>query len=342
MGIMYNQSIIGGELMPRSSNQKMKVLYIAKILSERTDDDNIMTAQDIIEALSYYDISSDRKSIYDDIEALRTFGYDIELIPGKGGGYYLASRDFELAELKLLVDAVESSRLITSKKSRELIRKLSKLTSNTQAKHLNRQVYLSHRSKALNESVYYNIDAIHAAINSGNQISFKYFSYNIRKNRVYRHDEKAYVRTPVAMCWNEDKYYLITYNPKFDDPFASYRVDRMASVEILDVVADKYDKKTFNISEYIKQNFGMFSGETVRAKLSFDESLVSVVLDYFGSDTVLFDTGNGRFTINVDVTGSNVFLGWIFQFGDLVEILEPTSLRKSMKGMIKTIGDIYK
>jgi len=328
--------------MPRSSNQKMKVLYIAKILSERTDEDNLMTAQDIIEALSHYGISSDRKSIYDDIEALRAFGYDIELIPGKGGGYYLAERDFELPELKLLVDAVESSRLITSKKSRELIKKISKLTSNTQAKHLNRQVYLSHRNKALNESVYYSIDAIHTAINSDKQISFKYFNYNIRKKRVYRHDEKAYIRTPVAMCWNEDKYYLITYSPKFDNPFASYRVDRMEGVEILDIAADKFDKKAFSISEYIKQNFGMFSGEIVRAKLSFDESLVSVVLDYFGSDTVLFDAGNGRFIINVNVTGSNVFLGWIYQFGDMVEILEPISLRESMKGMVKTIGDIYK
>jgi predicted DNA-binding transcriptional regulator YafY len=162
--------------MARSSKQKLKPLYIAKILSDQTDENNVMNAQGIIEALSRYDIPADRKSIYDDIEALRTFGYDIILIPGKGGGYYIASRDFELPELKLLVDAVESSRLITSKKSRELIKKLSKLTSNAQAKLLNRQVYLSHRSKALNEAVYYNIDAIHYAINSGIQISFKYFN----------------------------------------------------------------------------------------------------------------------------------------------------------------------
>ena len=327
--------------MARSSKQKLKPLYIAKILFEQTDENNTMNAQRIIEALSRYDIPADRKSIYDDIESLRTFGYDIILIPGKGGGYYIASREFELPELKLLVDAVESSRLITSKKSRELIKKLSKLTSNAQAKHLNRQVHLSHRSKALNEAVYYNIDAIHSAINSGNQISFKYFNYNIRKNRIYRHNEKVYIRTPVAMCWNEDKYYLITYSSKHENPFASYRVDRMVNVEILEVTAEKYNKRTFNVSDYIKQHFGMFSGDIVKAKLSFDESLVSVVLDYFGSDVHLIDTGDGRFTVNADVSGSNVFFGWICQFGDKAEILEPKSFRNSINNFIKIISSIY-
>ena len=327
--------------MARSSKQKLKPLYIAKILFEQTDENNTMNAQSIIEALSRYDIPADRKSIYDDIESLRTFGYDIILIPGKGGGYYIASREFELPELKLLVDAVESSRLITSKKSRELIKKLSKLTSNAQAKHLNRQVHLSHRSKALNEAVYYNIDAIHSAINFGNQISFKYFNYNVRKNRIYRHNEKVYIRTPVAMCWNEDKYYLITYSSKHENPFASYRVDRMVNVEILEVTAEKYNKRTFNVSDYIKQHFGMFSGDIVKAKLSFDESLVSVVLDYFGSDVHLIDTGDGRFTVNADVSGSNVFFGWICQFGDKAEILEPKNFRNSMNNLIKIISSIY-
>ena len=327
--------------MARSSNQKLKSLYIAKILIEQTDENNIMSAGKIIDALNSYGVTANRKSVYDDIEALRTFGYDIILVPGKGGGYYVASRDFELAELKLLVDAVESSRLITSKKSRELIKKLSILTSKEQAKHLNRQVYLSHRSKALNESVYYNIDGIHYAINSGKQISFKYFNYDIKKNRVYRRNEQVYIRTPVAMCWNEDKYYLITYCSKHDDPFASYRVDRMVGVEVLDDTAERYNKKTFNVSEYIKQNFGMFAGETVKAKIAFDESLVSVVLDHFGSDTHLIDTDDGRFIINEDVTGSKVFLGWLLQFGDKAEILEPESLRDAMNDLIFTVSRVY-
>ena len=327
--------------MPRFSKQKMKSLYIAKILLESTDENNTLNAQGIIEALASYDIPADRKSIYDDIEVLRLFGYDIELRHGRGGGYYIASRDFELPELKLLVDAVESSRLITSKKSKELIKKLSKLTSKTQAKHLNRHVYLGSSGKALNEAVYYSIDAIHAAINNGKQISFKYFGYNINKRRVYRKDEKKYVRTPVAMCWNEDKYYLITYSPKHDNPFASYRVDRMAEVNVLDTDADKFDSKAFSISEYIKRNFGMFSGKTVSAQLAFDEDLVSVVLDYFGSDIHLIDIDDGRFAINTNVTDNPVFLGWIFQFGSKAEILKPESLRESMRKLIATNNTIY-
>ena len=327
--------------MPRLSNHKMRLMYLAKILSERTDDNNVLTAQKIIDALAAFDISATRKTIYEDIEALRVYGMDIEMRHGKTGGYYVASRDFELPELKLLVDAVQSSRLVTGKKSSELIKKLSKLTSAAQAKQLNRQVYINGRAKALNETVYYTIDAIHAAINEGKKISFKYFDYNTRKKRVYRRDDKPYVRTPIAMCWNEDKYYLLTYSPYFSDPFATYRVDRMADVEIIGEKTDKYDKKSFSVAEYIRKTFGMYAGETVAAKLAFDDSLVSVVLDQFGSDVVITSIGGGRFTVSAEVSNSPVFLGWMFQLGDKAEIIEPESLREAMRKMIATGNGIY-
>jgi len=327
--------------MPRSSNQKLKPLYLARILLEKTDEDNLMTSQDIISALAAYDVPADRKSIYTDIEALQQYGLDVELRRGKKGGYYVASRDFELPELKLLVDAVQSSRLITGRKSSTLIKKLSKLTSEAQAKQLNRQVHISGRAKNLNETVYYAVDCIHAAINASKKISFNYFSYNTSKKRIYHRDDRKYVRTPVAMCWNDDNYYLVTYNPQFEIPFATYRVDRMTDVEMLDEKADKYDKSEFNITDYVKQNFGMFTGETVTAKIAFDESLVSVVLDQFGADTHLIKTGENKFIINASVSASPVFLGWIFQFGDKAEILEPESLREAMRNMIKKGSDTY-
>jgi len=327
--------------MPRSSNQKLKPLYLAKILTERTDEDNPLKTQEILEALAAYDIPADRKSIYDDMDALRQYGLDIEHRRGNDGGYFIASRDFELPELKLLVDAVQSSQLITGKKSRELIKKLSKLTSITQSKQLNRQVYMSGRIKALNETVYYSIDAIHAAINERKKITFKYFDYNTSKKRVYRRSGEAYARTPIAMCWNEDKYYLITYNPKYDDPIASYRVDRMADVKVIDEKADDYDAKAFSITDYIKRTFGMFSGEIMTAQLAFDESLVSVVLDYFGADTRLIAADGNRFNIRVEVSASPVFLGWMFQFGSKAEILSPDSLREAMRGLIMTGNEIY-
>ena len=144
------------------------------------------------------------------------------------------------------------------------------------------------------------------------------------------------------MCWNDDKYYLITYNPDYDKPFATYRVDRMTDVEMLDEKADKYNKAAFKITDYIKQNFGMFTGELVAAKIEFDESLVSVVLDQFGADTQLIKSGDNRFTIKANVSASPVFLGWIFQFGDLAEIIEPESLREAMREMIKTVNSVYR
>ena len=327
--------------MPRSSNQKPKLLYLMKILLEHTDDNHVLTAQGLANALAAYDISAMRKTIYDDIETLRQYGLDIELRHGRDGGYFVASREFELPELKLLVDAVQSSRLITGKKCNELIKKLSKLTSSAQAKQLNRHVYISGSAKALNETVYYSIDAIHAAINAGNKISFKYFDYDTMKTRVYRRSNKPYVRTPIAMCWNEDKYYLLTYNPAFDDAFATYRVDRMANVEVLDEKVDNYDKKSFSVAEYIRRTFGMYAGETVPARLAFHKSLVSVVLDQFGTETQMTDIDDSRFFINAEVSNSPVFFGWMFQFGEKAVILEPESLRSAMREMLATGCCIY-
>jgi len=327
--------------MPRLSNQKMKPLYLARILMERTDENNFMTAQSIIDALAAYGVPANRKTIYDDIESLKMFGLDIEYHRGTNSGYFVASRDFELPELKLLVDAVQSSGLITEKKSRELIMKLSKLTSEAQAKQLNRQVHISGRAKALNETVYYSIDSIHAAISAKKKIGFKYFDYSTTKGRIYRQNGKPYIRTPVALCWNDDNYYLITYYPHYDNPFASFRVDRMAKVEVLCEDVDVYDKKQFNLADYIKRYFGMFTGEPMQAKIAFDEHLVSVVIDQFGSNTRMIRIGDNRFVISADVSASPVFLGWIFQFGNQAEILEPESLREAMRRMIATGSAIY-
>ena len=327
--------------MPRMSNQKLKLLYLMRILLEQTDEDNVLTAPQLVDMLAAYDIPANRKSIYDDIEALRQFGLDIILKDRKSGGYFIGSRDFELPELKLLIDAVQSSRLITSEKSAELIDKLSKLTNHAQAKQLNRHVYVEGRAKTLNKSVYYSIDAIHTAINENRKIQFKYFNYGTDKQRIYRKNGEEYIRTPVALCWSSDNYYLITYSLKYEHPFASFRVDRMESVEILDEPTDNYGHHNFNIVEYTQQTFGMYSGTTITATLAFDTSLVSNVLDHFGSDIMLRDNGNGRFTLNADVSASNVFLAWIAQFGGKAEILAPDSLRDAMREEMRKIFEMH-
>ena len=325
--------------MPNSPNQKMKLLYLMKILLEQTDDDHTLTTSDLIRILSEYGITAERKSIYSDMELLRAYGLNIEARKSKTVGYYIGARHFELPELKLLVDAVQSSRFITGKKSRALIKRLSSLTSTHQAAALNRQVVVTEQAKPMNEGVYYNVDAIHEAIGSKRKIEFQYFDYNTNKHRVYRKDGETYCHTPVALCWNDDKYYLICYSPKYDD-FVHYRVDRMSSVTICEEAADCFDEKQFSLAGHTKQVFGMFQGAPALAKLRFCNSLVGVVLDKFGADVVL-RTDVSHFEITAMVSESPVFLSWIFQFGNKVRILEPPSLRLAMAGLIAEHQEIY-
>jgi len=326
--------------MPTSPNQKMKALYLMKILEERTDEDHTLTISELIGALSEYGVVAERKSIYSDMEMLRHYGLDIEMRKSKKVGYYIASRRFELPELKLLVDAVQSSRFITQKKSNALIKKISMLTSNHQARELNRQVFTVGRLKTRNESIYYNIDAIHTAINSGRKIDFKYFDYDLKKERSYRKSGKVYSLTPLALCWNDDKYYLVCYSAKYDS-FVNFRVDRMSDVSISDENADKVDKKRFNVSEHIKHSFGMYSGEVVRVKLRFDNSLVNTVLDRFGADTSLYKCGDNCFEVNVEISESPVLFSWIAQFGSKAEILAPERLRKAMRDLVEELNAMY-
>ena len=325
--------------MPSSPNQKMKLLYLMQILLERSDEDHPLTIQDILQALAEYDIKAERKSIYSDLELLRQYGLDIETRQSKTFGYYVASRQFELPELKLLVDAVQSSRFITSKKSSELIGKLSSLISRHQAKQLKRQVFVAERPKAINESVYYSIDTIHAAIRDGFKISFQYFDYDLSKARAYRRNGAHYSLTPLALCWSDDNYYLICYNAKYDD-FNHYRVDRMNNVSICEEKADKLDKNRFQVAEHIKRVFGMYGGEVTKAKLRFDQSLINIVLDRFGIDIPLYKVDD-CFEITVDISASPVFLGWMAQFGQKAEIIAPDSLRQAMGELIDQLSEKY-
>ena len=325
--------------MPSSPNQKMKLLYLMKILLERTDEDHILTIQEILNALAEYDIKAERKSIYSDIELLRKYGLNVEMRREKTFGYYTDSRQFELPELKLLVDAVQSSRFVTHRKSEALIRKLSALASKHQAKQLKRQIFIAGRPKAINEAVYYNIDMIYAAINEKKRIRFKYFDYDLNKKRVYRRDGERYSHTPLALCWNDDKYYLICYSATFSN-FTHYRVDRMSDVSICDEKAARYDRGSFNIAEYTKRFFGMYSGELVTATLRFDNSLINTVLDRFGVGTLLRKRGD-CFDVVEEISGSKVFLSWMMQFGDKAEIVAPESLRAEMRELLNTVGRKY-
>jgi len=307
---------------------KIKPLYLMKIMLDKTDLQNPITVPEIIAELAGYGIKAERKTVYDDLNVLRTFGIDIERVKTKTVGYYVASRLFDLSELKLLVDAVQSSRFITRKKSESIIQKLSTLTSMAQAKQLNRQVYVIGRAKAFNESALYNVDAIYEAINNGKKISFRYFKHDLQKNRVYRKNGNLYKVTPLAMTWNDDKYYLIANYDEHNE-IRHYRVDRMSDAMMLDEGGAIIEK--FNIAEYNRHMFGMFRGELVQATLSFDNSLVNVVLDQFGEDIILKPAEDGHFNITVDVSVSPVFLGWMFQLGHSAAIKGPEKLVTAMR-----------
>ena len=320
--------------MPRTQNQKLKLLYIMRILQENTDEDHPMTASDIIKELSLHDITAERKSIYSDIALLREFGIDIISQEKNPRGFFVGSRDFQLAELKLMVDAVQSCHIISKSKSADLVKKLSAFTSRAQAKYLlNRQVYQTER-KTINEQVYYAINDIHRAINTNSQITFKYFDYDNKKRVVYRRHGALYQTTPVTLCWDNDRYYLIVYSEKYKN-FTHYRVDRMHYVEVLEVPGVRYDKNKLDVSAHIKHVFGMYGGEIVRARLAFRNRLINTVLDHFGTDTETFPIDGDWFEISVIVSQSPVFFSWIFQFGDEAIIQSPDSLITDMRSLME-------
>lgn len=324
----------------KKPNQKLKLLYLMQILLENTDEDHAITVPEMIEELSRYGISAERKSLYDDLEYLQVFGLDICVKKGKTHGYFVASRDFELPELKLLVDSVQASKFIIHKKSLGLISKIEKLTSKENAKKLHRQVFVTNRVKTPNEHIYYNVDKIHEAIAVNKQITFKYFDLNINKEKVYRKDGNVYTETPLALTWDDENYYLITYKEKYGS-FAHYRVDKMDNIDISEQNR-VMPEKDFDLSAYAKSVFSMFGGEQTNVSIRFENELSNVVFDRFGTDITVFKDGDNHFLCNVKIAVSTHFLTWIMGFGKRAEIISPASLRDEMKKISSEISEIYK
>lgn len=327
--------------MAKGSNQKLKLLYIMKILMDKTDEENTLTINDLILELDLYGISAERKSVYDDIETLRHYGLDIESRKSKTTNYYIASRAFEVAELKLLVDAVQCSKFITHKKSNELIKKIASLTSYKQSQSLRRQVYVTNRTKAINESIYYNVDRLHAAISEGKKVAFKYFDYDIKKEKVYRKNGEKYVVSPYALSWDDENYYLIAFSTKYNG-FTHYRVDRMAEIDLSDDTRDQIpDAGTFDLAQYTKKVFNMFGGEEVRVQIQFDNSLVNAVIDRFGNDIAIGMADESHFFVVVKVAISSTFFAWLSQFGNKAKIISPQLVVDQYRGILDEIQKVY-
>ena len=324
--------------MPRAENQKLKLLVLKQIFETETDENHPLNAQQLIELLAKYGIRAERKSIYSDIECLRDFGLDIEQRLGTNGGCYLAGRAFELPELKLLVDAVQSSKFLSEKKSLQLIAKLETLASRYDAKSLRRQVVVSGRVKTMNESIYYNVDRLHEAIAQNSQISFRYFDWDLHGERRYRPSQS--LASPYALCWQDENYYLIAHTARHG--LTHYRVDKMTSITQTGkprVLGAEY--AALDLSNYGKNVFGMFGGTRQTVKLRFETELAGVVIDRFGRDAMLVPDGNTHFTYTADVAVSPQFFGWLAGFGSRVKILHPAQVAEDYVNYIKSTLDTY-
>lgn len=320
-------------------NQRLKIMYLYKILNDETDEEHQLTLAQISDRLAEYGISAKRKALYDDIEALRQYGVDIICEKTKTFGYYVGNREFELPELKLLADAVCSARCLSVKKSSELLKKIESLAGIHNGKLIQRQVYVVDRAKSVNERIYINVDALHRAINEGKKISFRYFDYDINAKPVYRDGDR--ICSPLALSWDDGKYYLIGIYPKYPDTYTNFRVDRMSDITVLDEPAEKAPSD-FSISEYMNTTFSMFSGNTVEALFKFDNSLVNVIVDRFGKNVRMNKYDEQHFTVKLSVRAEATFFGWLFQFGQKAEILSPLSLKKKYAEMLSETLDSIK
>ncbi len=327
--------------MAKSPNQKLKLLYLVKFLMQHSDEDHPVSTAQIIEELKKNDISAERKSIYDDIEALCNFGVDIVQVKGRNGGYYIGERDFELPELKLLVDSVQSSKFITQDKTYKLIKKIESLASVYDGQLLQRQVYVSNRVKSMNESIYYTVDAISDAITQNKKIRYQYFEYTVTKERRFRHDGKFYEVSPFALIWDDENYYMLAWDSDAGK-MKHYRVDKMFKVSMTDNEREGIkDFEKVDMSAYTKSVFGMFGGNEQKVKLRFANHLVGAVLDRFGRDIIVIKDDDEHFTVSVNVVVSQQFLAWVFGFRDDVEIISPEDVRNEMKKQAEIIANKY-
>ena len=333
--------------MPRSSRQKEKLLYLQKILLEKTDENHPLTAKEIIDLLAANDIQVGRKALYDDLEILQTFGLDICQTRDHTVRYFVGSRDFEIAELKLLVDAIQSSKFITHKKSLELIKKLEGLVSENDGRQLQREVVVSNRVKTFNEHIYYNVDEIHSAINENKKISFRYMRWDVdftggqKIVKKERHPGKSYIISPFALCWDDENYYLVGFDSEADI-IKHFRVDKMENICIINSLRDGTEKfAKFNLAQYSKSVFSMFRGEETEVKLSVDNSLIGVMVDRFGSDIFIIKESENSFVVNVKVALSPQFYGWLFGLGSKVKILSPEKAVSDFKSQISAVISQY-
>ena len=328
--------------MSKSPNQKQKLLLIRQYLEQQSDEEHPVTTADIIAWLASAGVSAERKSIYDDLETLAAFGMDlVRERRGNATVWYVGSRDFQLPELRLLVDSVQSSRFLTRKKSLELIGKIEKLTSVHQARGLRRQVWVKNRIKSMNESIYYLVDDLHAAIDDNEKIRFHYFQYDPGRQRQLRHGGAWYEISPWALMWDNENYYLVGYDAEAGI-IKHFRVDKILDLRRTGIPRDGAEVfAEVDMSAYANAHFGMFSGKTAPVRMEFDNSLAGAVIDRFGTEAVLVPAGDGRFSVTAAVAVTEPFFAWMCNFGGLARITAPAGAVDAMRRHVRSILSQY-
>lgn len=328
--------------MAKSSNQTLKLLYLQNFLLQKTDDEHGVTTSEIIAELKRYGICAERKTIYEDIGRLQQYGMDIVCSKqGKENDYRVGSRRFELAELKLLVDSVQSSRFITEKKSNELISKIETLTSQYEAQQLQRQVYVRERIKSENESIYYSVDSIHRAIADNAQIQFQYFRWTVEKERELRRNGAYYQVSPWQLEWDDENYYLVAYDGS-EKKIKHFRVDKMLHIRLTtDPREGKELWDSVDKGRYAQSVFGMYGGQQQYVKLECKNELAGVIIDRFGKEVSLIPVNAEHFSVTVPVAVSNQFLGWVFALGDGARIIAPEKVVQKMQEEIRKRINVY-
>lgn len=336
--------------MAKNPRQKQKLLYLQKILLDKTDENHGLTVNELIDELDAYGITAERKSIYDDLRILENFGLDICCEKSRTVRYYIGSRDFQISELKLLVDAVQSSKFITEKKSMELIKKVESLAGENDAKLLQNQVIISNRVKTSNETIYYNVDRLHDAISKNRSVTFFYNEWKLNLGTTEKltlerkHGGALYRVSPWALCWDDENYYLIAFDEK-SESVRHYRVDKMEKITVTESKRKGGDiVKNINIADYAKSTFSMFAGDTQEITLSVDKGLVGVIADRFGKNIFITsdDNNDNNFIVKVNVNISDQFFGWLFALGNKVRITAPESVCARFEAHMDKVAELYK
>ena len=324
--------------MGKGGNDKFRLVYLIDIFEKSSDEEHPISIREISKKLDALGVSSSRQTLYKDIEDLKSIGYDIVCVKKEGRyGYYLSGRTFDLAELKLMVDAVQSARFITGVNNGALIDKIGTLTSTYRAGQLKRQVYVADRGGDYGREIYENIDRIHEAIYCKVRIRYKYYEWSADKVKVARHSGNYYTATPIALIWDSENYYLVAYDAEADN-IKHFRVDKLGRVYLTNEKADENDKiACLDLAKYSSQVFGMYGGDSELVTLVCENSLAGVVIDKFGQQVTFFKEDEKRFSVRVRVMLSPNFFSWVFMFGGRIEIKSPDNV---VKKYVDTLCDI--